>query len=414
MFEQLFKRPSVIDRHRNAPYANERASYLTFCAQHGYTNGTLLMNTRELLWVARKLSGYSDLHLTSEQVRAVACRWKERELSCGRVLNKRWTRIRFCQTAMPWLRFLGCLQENRDIIPFDYTLDDYSQWAEHERGLPSTTIKSQKGYIAQFLRWYGTLQKEFSEVRPTDIDDFFAERKSSGCQRISIANYASALRTFFKHASTKGWCDCKMWSVIRGPRLFVQETLPSGPSWQEVAAILASVDTDDPLDIRDRAILLLFALYGLRASEVSRLKLEDINWELDRLCILRSKHRGRQAYPLLPIVGNAVARYLKKYRPSSEHREVFLTVIPPFRPLSRGALYYVTRKRLDTLGIRAAHLGPHSLRHACATHLAMDGFSLKEIGDHLGHRSSSATRIYAKVDLSALREVADFDLGGLI
>ncbi len=104
----------------------------------------------------------------------------------------------------------------------------------------------------------------------------------------------------------------------------------------------------------------------------------------------------------------------EKHRPPSEHREVFLYNDSTLSSLSRGALYCLTRKRLDTLDIRVAHFGPHSLRHASATHLAMYGFSLKEIGDHLGHRSSSATRIYAKVDLSTLREVAEFDLGGLI
>ncbi len=203
MFEHLFKRPSVIARHRNAPYANERADYLVYCAEHGYTSATLLLKARQFLWVARKLSKYPDLHLTPEQVRAAACSWKEREHSYGRVLNTHWTRIRFCQTAMPWLRFLGCLQENRDIIPFAYTLDEYSQWAEHERGLASTTIKSQKGYIAQFLRWYGRPHEAIFRVQPTDIDDFSLIVKNSGYQRISIANYASALRTFFKYARHK-------------------------------------------------------------------------------------------------------------------------------------------------------------------------------------------------------------------
>jgi integrase/recombinase XerD len=74
----------------------------------------------------------------------------------------------------------------------------------------------------------------------------------------------------------------------------------------------------------------------------------------------------------------------------------------------------LTKRHMLHRGISSAHRGPHSLRHACAAHLVKEDFSLKEIGDHLGHRSSSATRIYAKVDLPGLREVATFDLGGLI
>jgi len=69
--------------------------------------------------------------------------------------------------------------------------------------------------------------------------------------------------------------------------------------------------------------------------------------------------------------------------------------------------------RLRALGIESPHRGPHSLRHACAGHLVAEKFSLKEVGDHLGHRSAYATRIYAKVDLAGLREVANFGLGGL-
>ena len=69
---------------------------------------------------------------------------------------------------------------------------------------------------------------------------------------------------------------------------------------------------------------------------------------------------------------------------------------------------------MERLGIRSSKQGPHALRHACATYLLNQGFSLKKVGDHLGHRSLSATQIYAKVDMKGLRDVADFDLGGLL
>ena len=94
--------------------------------------------------------------------------------------------------------------------------------------------------------------------------------------------------------------------------------------------------------------------------------------------------------------------------------EIFLTLKAPFRPLSPGALYHVVSTRLFELGITTLRRGPHALRHACAGHLVSEGLSLKEIGDHLGHRSAYATRVYAKVDLAGLRQVADFDLGGLV
>jgi len=90
-----------------------------------------------------------------------------------------------------------------------------------------------------------------------------------------------------------------------------------------------------------------------------------------------------------------------------------LTLKAPFRPLSAGALYHVVASRLGALDIQSLHAGPHGLRHACASRLVAQGLSLKEIGDHLGHRSADATRTYARVDLAGLREVGAFDLGGL-
>ena len=166
-------------------------------------------------------------------------------------------------------------------------------------------------------------------------------------------------------------------------------------------------------DIRDRAIILLFALYGLRSREVARLRLENIDWENSRLSVYRSKQRKPQTYPLISTVGNALIRYLRTVRPQSSHREIFLTLKAPLRPISAGGLYDIVCRCMINAEIQARHKGPHALRHACAMHLVTQGLSLKEIGDHLGHSSSSATRIYAKVNLPELRVVADLDLGGL-
>ena len=158
---------------------------------------------------------------------------------------------------------------------------------------------------------------------------------------------------------------------------------------------------------------MLLAIYGLRANEVSTLRLEDIDWEHDLISVSRTKQRRSQTYPLSAVVGEAIIRYLKMARPISSRREVFLTFKAPLRPITQGLLHQSISKHMKALGIHPPHTGPHSLRHACAAHLVHQGFSLKEIGDHLGHRSSVSTRIYAKVDLPALREVGAFDLGGV-
>jgi len=279
--------------------------------------------------------------------------------------------------------------------------------------------------IKQFLCWYGSKKRPFSAVDIIDTDAFLMHCGQNGCSRVlhcgqngcsrvSINNMATGLRAFFRYAGKKGWCDPLIAETIKGPRIFTQENLPLGPSRHDVSDLLASLETNRPRDIRNRPILMLFAIYGLRATEVATLRLEDIDWEHDLIKIPRVKGRGRQIYPLSTTVGNAILRYLQEIRPQCSRREVFLTFSAPLRPISRGGLYSLTKRHMLQLGISSAHMGPHSLRHACADHLVEGGFSLKEIGDHLGHRSSSATRIYAKVDLPGLREVATFDLGGLI
>ena len=159
---------------------------------------------------------------------------------------------------------------------------------------------------------------------------------------------------------------------------------------------------------------MLFAIYGFRSAEVAGLRLEQVSWEREIIALTRPKQRRAQEYPLIQSVGEAIIQYLQQARPRCSHREIFLTLKAPFRPLSPGALHHLVSSRFRALQIESLHRGPHSLRHACAGHLVAERFSLKEVGDHLGHRSAFATRIYAKVDLAGLREVGNFDLGGLL
>jgi integrase/recombinase XerD len=159
---------------------------------------------------------------------------------------------------------------------------------------------------------------------------------------------------------------------------------------------------------------MLLAVYGLRRGEVVALRLEDFDWEGEMLIVRHGKRQRPRSYPLCRSVGDAVLRYLREARPRSTCRELFLRLRAPLRPLSPVGLGCVVRSRLLASSVKSAHYGPHSLRHACASHLLAQGLSLKEIGDHLGHQSPETTRIYAKVDLVGLRAVANLDLEGLL
>jgi integrase/recombinase XerD len=414
MFDQLFQQPSVIARHRNAPYADERERYLAHCARRGDSRTTLLGKARVLLHVARTLSVYPDLHVTIDQVRAAAEGRPTRGHPAVPARRSHWVVRQFIDVAGAWLRQLGYLRRPVDPIPFHDRLEEYAQWARHERGFSESTIRARRRAIAQFLRWYGGRGQALSALRVTDIDAYLTQGAARSWCRTTVCGVAEGLRAFFRFGADRGWAPGALAEAIARPRRYALAHLPAGPAWADVQRLLASVGTTRPKDVRDRAILMLLAMYGLRAREVTRLRLDDLDWEHDLLHVPRVKGHAAQPYPLRPAVGNAIIQYLEHVRPSSPAREVFLRLLSPHGPLSPQALYAVVAPRLKALGVRTVHVGPHALRHACATRLVASGFSLKAIGDQLGHRSTAATRIYAKVDLPGLREVAAFDLGGLL
>jgi integrase len=222
------------------------------------------------------------------------------------------------------------------------------------------------------------------------------------------------LRTWFRHCETTRRTPAGLADSILAPRIYRHEGLPLGPTWEQVGRIIPHSQADKPFQLRDRAILLLLAVYGLRSGEVRRLQLDDIDWEKDRIRVVRSKSGRRELLPLEPHTGNALARYLRQARPKCESRYAFVTLKAPFRPLSAGALYHLVSHRLLPVAGPGKGRGPHVLRHACARRLVDAGLSLKQIGDQLGHRSPDSTRIYAKVHLASLRSVAMEDLGGVV
>jgi site-specific recombinase XerD len=245
------------------------------------------------------------------------------------------------------------------------------------------------------------------------VDRYLTIKGREGWKRRTVATNAVILRAFFRYAEQQGWCRSGIAAGVEGPRIYGMENVPLGPSWEEVQALVATTDAGSPRDLRDRAALLLFAVYGLRCSEVRQLHLDDIDWSRETLTVRRAKCRKTQEFPLTCEVGDAIIRYVRDVRPKCEHREVFITLKAPWRPVSQAGFYDGIRARIDALGIDLAHRGPHALRHACATRLMSEGLSLKEIGDHLGHSSTESTRIYAKVDMAGLREVAELDFGEL-
>jgi site-specific recombinase XerD len=377
-------------------------------------HATLQRYAQELLVVAEHIDITVGEAIGLSVIDDAANHWAREQQQRHRAGSLRWSRELFVQTATTWLRFLGRLEVPKPkIVPFADRVADFAAYRREERGLSPATVRNQSWHVEKFLGWLGEQNRSFDDVSLENVDAFLAANGKQGWGRVSVATSAKALRAFFKHAAIRGWCTASIAAGIDGPRLFQHEGIPVGPSWPDVQRLIATTVGESARNIRDRAILILLATYGLRSSEVSGLRLEDVNWESEKLSITRPKQRRAQEYPLVSEAGESIVSYLQKARPRCAQREIFLTSKAPFHRLSQGALYHLVSTRLNALGIHVPRRGPHSLRHACGGHLLAEGFSLKEIGDHLGHRSAYATRIYAKVDLAGLREVASFDLGGL-
>ena len=415
MFETLFKYPGVLARHRGGPFTDLRERFLIHCADQGLAQATLLHVADELMVIAGRIDLTGECPISLAEIEAAADEWSRYQKRRHRAHCQKWSRERFIQTAVSWLRFLGRFQESEhQQRPYEHIVQDFASFMRNERGLSEVTVGGRCWQVNKFLDWLNSQDRSFDEVVLQDVDAFLAGNGKTGWGRVSVATSANALRSFFRYAEMRGWCTPGMAAGIDGPRIFQQEALPLGPTWEDVKHLIASVDTDKPRDIRDRPILMLFAIYAFRTREVAGLSVHDVNWEKEIISIARPKQRRTQQYPLVNEVGEAILRYLRQVRPRCSCREIFLTLKAPFRPLSPGALYHLVSTRLYQMGITTLRHGPHSLRHACAGHLVSEGLSLKQIGDHLGHRSAYATRVYAKVDLAGLRQVADLDLEGLV
>lgn len=414
MLETLFRYSRVLARHLDGPAAEERDCFVAHFAASGAKRDSVANLASELLVVAQHLDVSGTRSVAPAEVASVADRWVRHHRQRGRSISPG-RRQRFVQVATDWLRFMGRLQlppskpgAGTDLV------DEFALQMQRERGLSPKTVGNRCWHVRAFLTWLDDQHSGAGVATLEHVDAFLSMRGAQGWCRASIATAATALRSFYAHMASMGRCAESFVAGIEGPRLFRQEALPSGPCWDDVQRLIASTDTDRPRDIRDRAILMLLGVYGLRSGEVVALTLDDIDWERDILHVARPKQRCKHDYPLATEVGNAILHYVREVRPRCASRKLFLTLRAPLGPLAPHSLRYAVAPRIQALEIRCPRQGPHALRHACAAHLVAEGLSLKQIGDHLGHRSSSATRTYAKVDLVGLRQVAEFSLEGLL
>ena len=413
MFKTLYRCARTAARHESGPAAQSRLAYL----QHLAAGGAALSTLRGNAGVIYRSAVYLNLDDSSPVARAAveeaARAWAHHRYLNTNAKGPEKTEKQFRLVTCCWLRFAGRLQgPSRPTTPHQDKLDAYYRYMTEERGLAEATVTTAGSELPKFLKY--TSGKTLEQMRLADVEHFLAQLGEQGRTRHGINAMAYILRGFFKYAETQRWTKPGIGAEVHGPRLYSNEFLPLGPSWSDVQRLLASTETDYPYDIRDRPILLLLAVYGMRIGEVRRIRLCDVDLDKRTLTIPLTKQRRARICPVIPMLAEALERYVREVRPKCQSEALFLRLRAPHRQFHPGGLYAIVGDRMNRLKIESPRTGPHSLRHACATHLLAQGLTLTEVGGHLGHSSADSTRVYAKVDMPRLREVAELDLGGLL
>jgi site-specific recombinase XerD len=307
-----------------------------------------------------------------------------------------------CEGVIPVEKISVC-----PLTPAERWTRAFAQHLLLARGLAGTTIANYVPFIRGFLEGrFGDGPVVLSRLRASDVVRFV--RPQAPLLHPKRAKLlTTALRSFLRYACFRGKAKLDLAAAVPVVATWSMSSIPRAIAANQVRQLLASIDRSTATGCRDYAILLLLARLGLRSGEVVSLELDDIDWNAGELSV-RGKSGRRSDLPLPAEVGQAIAAYLRRGRPQSTNRRVFLRVKAPIRgfrgPSGVGSIvrHCILRAGLfDT-----PTYGAHQFRHGLATELLRRGASLGEIGELLGHHCPETTKIYLKVDLDALRALA--------
>ena len=294
----------------------------------------------------------------------------------------------------------------RSLTPAERCAQAYEQHLREARGLAPATIVNYIPFVQSFLKdRFGGGSVTLPHLCARDVVGF-VQRQAPRLHPKRAKLLTSALRSFLQYVRYRGQVKLDLAAAVPVVANWSRSSIPRAIAADQVRQLLASIDRRTAVGRRDYAILLLLSRLGLRSSEVVFLELDDIDWNAGQLRVC-GKTGQRSDLPLLPEVGQAIATYLRRGRPHSTSRRVFLRAKAPidgFRgPCGIGS---IVRHCLQRAGLKAPTCGAHQFRHGLATEMLRQGTSLGEIGELLGHRSPETTKIYTQVDLDALRTLA--------
>jgi len=291
--------------------------------------------------------------------------------------------------------------------------EQYATYLGEERGLAPATLINYLALVDRFLLdRFRTGPVRLGRLAARDVTRFVLRRAytmSPGRAKLLV----TALRSFLRFLFLRGETPIDLTAAVPTVADWRLAKLPKFIPAEDVQRLLRACDRHSATGRRDYAVLVLLARLGLRASEVVRLTLEDIDWTAGEL-IVRGKGARHDRLPLPADVGEAVVEYLRRDRPRCPSRRVFICAKAPRRGFEGpSTVCTIVRRAIARAGLRTPSRGAHLLRHSLATDLLRRGASLAEIGELLRHRSPDTTLLYAKVDLGALREVAQPWPGGV-
>lgn len=282
-------------------------------------------------------------------------------------------------------------------------LERYRRYLLVERGL---TVGTARGYVDNVRPFVVTRLRgstlDLAGISAGDVTGFV----SSACPGRAIGSaklIVCALRSLLRWLHLTGQLPTPLAAAVPAVAGWKLSGLPKGLEPGELDRLLASCDRRTPTGRRDYAVMLLLSRLGLRAGEVARLGLDDIDWRRGEITIIGKGNRGERL-PLPADVGKALTAYLRRGRPASaEGRSVFVRVHAPLRALTTGGITMIVFDAAQRAGLGKVHA--HRLRHTAAMNVMAGGGSLSEAKELLGHVYTATTMAYAKVDLASLREL---------
>ena len=411
MLERYFVKPQTVDRIRASWIGPEIEQYVTWLDEREYAPRSVLhrvpvlIDFGEFAWAGgartvAELPGHVEGFVAEWMTGRPAVRQGERRTA---------KRARVPVEQMLMVVIPGFVAEGRMRYPYPFVeaVPGFFEYLVSERGLRPMTVDGYRHHLRRFELFLERIGvAKLSELSPSILSAFVADRASEGLENQSLTGCCASLRVFLRYAHREGAIGRDLSGAVEWPLTYRLSSVPRSITWEEVGRVLAGVERRSPSGKRDWAILMLLVTYGLRGREVAALTLDDIDWKRDHLRVPERKAGHSTAFPLSPSVGEALVDYLQHGRPRTDERRLFLRAVAPFRPISHSVVAQRARHYLRTAQIDVPRPGSHTLRHTCVQRLVDADFSLKTIGDFVGHRSPQSTKIYAKVAVEQLREVA--------